>query len=135
MGIRFAILKENSPSCGVHHVHDGYFRNRLVEGMGVTAEVLRHHGVTVMNEEEGLKFLEDYKREMQIKDERTRVAIARESKPESEPEPKPRREERGPKKHFDRGPAVRGYKGKPTGKPYNSKGAGKRPFKKKPTHD
>jgi uncharacterized protein YbbK (DUF523 family) len=42
--IRRAFLKERSPSCGVHNTHaDG----RLVAGPGVTAELLRRHGVAV----------------------------------------------------------------------------------------
>ena len=35
-----ALLKANSPSCGAEHVYDGSFSGRLVEGRGVTAELL-----------------------------------------------------------------------------------------------
>ncbi|MCK6444930.1 MAG: DUF523 domain-containing protein [Planctomycetes bacterium] len=42
--IRRAFLKERSPSCGVRQTHaDG----RLVDGPGVTAELLRRHGIAV----------------------------------------------------------------------------------------
>lgn len=50
-GIRHAILKENSPSCGCHFVYDGSFSRRLVSGRGVTAALLEEHGITVENEE------------------------------------------------------------------------------------
>lgn len=49
-GCTHAILKENSPSCGVSHVHDGTFTGRLVPGEGVTAATLRHAGLTVQSE-------------------------------------------------------------------------------------
>ena len=130
--IRFAILKENSPACGVHRIHNGYFKNTLIEGEGVTAALLRHNGVTIMNEEEGLAFLEEHKRQMQIKAERGRIAEARRNA-ESE-QPKPERSEKPKGKPYQHGPAVRGYQGKPTGKPHNSKG-GRKPFGKKKPFD
>lgn len=51
-GIRVAILKENSPSCGCHNVYDGSFTRRLVSGRGITAALLAAHGITVLNETE-----------------------------------------------------------------------------------
>lgn len=50
-GIRHAILKENSPSCGCHFVYDGSFSKRLIPGRGVTAALLEANGITVENEE------------------------------------------------------------------------------------
>lgn len=41
-GIRRAYLKERSPSCGVRQTH---VEGRLVEGSGVTAELLRRAGI------------------------------------------------------------------------------------------
>lgn len=43
-GVREAFLKERSPSCGVCNTHVG---NRLVEGRGVTAELLARAGIAV----------------------------------------------------------------------------------------
>jgi uncharacterized protein YbbK (DUF523 family) len=43
-GITRAFLKERSPSCGVRNTHAG---GRLVEGPGVTAELLRRNGIAV----------------------------------------------------------------------------------------
>lgn len=43
-GIAHAFLKERSPSCGVHRTHAA---GELVEGPGVTAELLRRAGIEV----------------------------------------------------------------------------------------
>lgn len=48
--IKTAILKENSPSCGCGTVYDGTFSGTLVPGDGVTAELLKAHGITVIGE-------------------------------------------------------------------------------------
>ena len=47
-----AILKENSPSCGVHYVYDGTFSNKKIEGMGKTCELLIKNGIKVYSENE-----------------------------------------------------------------------------------
>ena len=51
-GCRIAILKERSPSCGSHEIYDGSFGGKLLHGMGVTAELLKRHGIRVLSEEE-----------------------------------------------------------------------------------
>ncbi|HBY58963.1 MAG TPA: DUF523 domain-containing protein [Solibacterales bacterium] len=51
-GIRVAILKSRSPSCGNAGVYDGTFQRRLIPGRGVTAELLERHGVRVFSEDE-----------------------------------------------------------------------------------
>jgi len=50
--IRVAVLKENSPSCGVGSIADGGFAGRRIAGSGVTTELLRAHGVQVFSEDE-----------------------------------------------------------------------------------
>ena len=50
--IKIAVLKEYSPSCGTHQVHDGSFSNKLVDGMGVTAKLLKENGIKVYSEEQ-----------------------------------------------------------------------------------
>lgn len=45
-----AILKENSPSCGCGTVYDGTFTGRLVQGNGVTAELLKKNGIVILGE-------------------------------------------------------------------------------------
>jgi uncharacterized protein YbbK (DUF523 family) len=51
-GIRMAVLKARSPSCGNLHNYDGSFSGRKVRGMGVTAAALQRAGVRVFNEEQ-----------------------------------------------------------------------------------
>ena len=51
-GCRFALLKEKSPSCGVHLVHDGTFSGHTVAGQGIAAAMLRAAGVRVFSEAE-----------------------------------------------------------------------------------
>jgi len=50
--IRYAILKQGSPSCGNSRIYDGTFSNIRIAGQGVAAEYLMHHGVQVFNEAE-----------------------------------------------------------------------------------
>lgn len=50
--IPIAILKANSPSCGNQMVYDGSFSGHKVPGEGVTAALLRRHGVQVFNEQQ-----------------------------------------------------------------------------------
>jgi len=49
--IRFALLKESSPSCGSNTIYDGSFSNKKISGEGVTTKLLRRHGVQVFSEE------------------------------------------------------------------------------------
>ena len=46
-GVRRAVLKDGSPSCGVTFVHDGTFRDRHVPGRGVAAAALAEAGVEI----------------------------------------------------------------------------------------
>lgn len=57
-GIKKAILKENSPSCGVNSVYDGTFRKKLVDGNGFLTKELKKLGVRVFSENE----LEEFKK-------------------------------------------------------------------------
>jgi len=50
-GIRIAILKEGSPSCGSGRVFDGTFSGRPVSGDGVTTALLERNGITVFAED------------------------------------------------------------------------------------
>lgn len=45
-----AILKERSPSCGSGRIYDGTFSGTLTDGDGVTAELLKEHGIRVIGE-------------------------------------------------------------------------------------
>lgn len=50
-GVRVAVLKEGSPSCGSHEVHDGRFAGQRIAGTGVTAALLEREGVAVFGED------------------------------------------------------------------------------------
>ena len=47
-----AILKERSPSCGVHSIYDGTFSHKVIDGSGVTTALLKRKGITVYSEDE-----------------------------------------------------------------------------------
>jgi len=44
------ILKANSPSCGCGNIYDGQFSGRLIEGNGLTSQLLLENDVEVYNE-------------------------------------------------------------------------------------
>lgn len=50
--VKFAVLKEKSPSCGKGRVYDGTFSKTLTNGDGVTACLLRNSGIEVFGEGE-----------------------------------------------------------------------------------
>ena len=52
LGIRQAVLKDDSPSCGCRRIYDGTFSDHLVSGQGVTAALLQRNGITVLSEED-----------------------------------------------------------------------------------
>ena len=51
-GIRVAILKDGSPSCGSLFVFDGTFSGRRIAGAGMTTELLRSDGIRVFSEQQ-----------------------------------------------------------------------------------
>lgn len=51
-GIKVAVLTEHSPSCGSTQIYDGSFSGTKRPGAGVTATLLRQHGVRVYGQHE-----------------------------------------------------------------------------------
>lgn len=49
--VKIAILKSKSPSCGFGKVYDGNFNGTVIDGNGVTAELLHENGIEIFNEE------------------------------------------------------------------------------------
>lgn len=49
---QFAILKERSPSCGYGKIYDGTFTGNIIDGNGVTAELLSKNGIKIIGESE-----------------------------------------------------------------------------------
>ena len=48
-GVKEAILKQRSPSCGCGQIYDGTFSKTLIEGDGVLTALLKRNGVKVNN--------------------------------------------------------------------------------------
>ena len=54
--IEGAILKANSPSCGIGQIYDGTFSGKLTEGNVVFAGMLKRLGVEIITEKEKIKW-------------------------------------------------------------------------------
>ena len=52
LGIKRAILKTKSPSCGRGMIYDGTFTGNLKKGNGVTAALLLKHDIKIYNEKD-----------------------------------------------------------------------------------
>lgn len=50
--IRTAVLKSKSPSCGVGIIYDGSFTGRTIPGNGITAELLKQNGISILTEDQ-----------------------------------------------------------------------------------
>lgn len=50
--IKTAILKSKSPSCGKGKIYDGTFSNNLIEGNGITTELLEKNGIKVISSDD-----------------------------------------------------------------------------------
>lgn len=47
-GVKCVILKAKSPSCGCGEIYDGTFSGTLISGDGVTAALLKRHGIEII---------------------------------------------------------------------------------------
>ena len=52
LGVKEAILKQNSPSCGCGKIPDGSFSGRTIKEDGVTAALLKKNGINVLTEDD-----------------------------------------------------------------------------------
>lgn len=50
IGIKKAILKSKSPSCGYGLIYDGNFSGKLIKGNGLTTEILINNAIKVYTE-------------------------------------------------------------------------------------
>ena len=48
--IKYALLKEFSPSCGSTSVYDGHFNGKKISGQGITSKLLIANGIQVFSE-------------------------------------------------------------------------------------
>lgn len=51
-GIKKAIMKDGSPSCGVHYIYDGTFTGNKIEGVGITTRLFLSNNIEVIAETE-----------------------------------------------------------------------------------
>ncbi len=51
-GVKVAVLKANSPSCGSGTIYDGTFTGKKVSGYGVAAKLLKENGIKVYSEQD-----------------------------------------------------------------------------------
>jgi uncharacterized protein YbbK (DUF523 family) len=59
LGIKKAILKQKSPSCGCGKIYDGTFSGKLIKGEGVTTKLLKKNKIKVFTEENFEKILKN----------------------------------------------------------------------------
>ena len=52
LNIKTAILKSKSPSCGKGKIYDGTFSDNLIDGNGITTELLEKHGIKVISSDD-----------------------------------------------------------------------------------
>lgn len=52
LNLKEFIGKSGSPSCGCGHIHDGSFSGMMKVGNGVTAALLKRHGIRLVPEED-----------------------------------------------------------------------------------
>ena len=55
--IKYAILKENSPSCGFGSIYDGCFNKNKISGNGITADLLFKNDIVILNENNFKEFI------------------------------------------------------------------------------
>jgi len=51
-GVKKALLKAKSPSCGYLKIYDGTFNNNLIAGNGITAKALIENGFEILTEKD-----------------------------------------------------------------------------------
>ena len=55
--IKLSLLKSNSPSCSNKQIYDGTFTSTKIDGLGVTAKLLKENEVAIYNESQIKEFL------------------------------------------------------------------------------
>jgi uncharacterized protein YbbK (DUF523 family) len=48
--IKYALLKDGSPSCGNTYIYDGTFKNNKIDGIGITTKLLKSRNIKIYNE-------------------------------------------------------------------------------------
>lgn len=134
LGIKLAIMKQNSPACGSKKIHNGLFDGKLVDGEGIACARLRKAGIRVIDEEEAVQMLQKL-RENKLQRETAKLEPKEEKKIETE-DKKETKAEAKPKRSFRAKGDFKGFPKKGFGDnkaPFDRKGGhgGKPGFKKK----
>lgn len=66
--VAFAVMKQDSPSCGSKYIYDGTFTDTKIEGQGLAVELLRNAGFKVFAEED-LEEAQAYLESLETQDE------------------------------------------------------------------
>ena len=61
-GIKVAILKEGSPSCGSEYIYDGSFSGKKIKGEGITTFLLKENGIEVISDEDYIDRIYKYEK-------------------------------------------------------------------------
>ena len=48
--IKYALLKDGSPSCGNTYIYDGTCKNNKIDGIGITTKLLQSRNIKIYNE-------------------------------------------------------------------------------------
>ncbi len=56
LGIKKAILKSKSPSCGIDEIYDGSFSDKVVAGQGVTAKLLEESNLKLYSDKQSIVY-------------------------------------------------------------------------------
>ncbi|MEM0007176.1 MAG: DUF523 domain-containing protein [Candidatus Bathyarchaeia archaeon] len=51
-GVKEAVLKQGSPSCGCGRIYNGTFSGKTMKGDGITTALLKKHGIKVITEDD-----------------------------------------------------------------------------------
>lgn len=62
-GVKLALMKERSPSCGAGEIYDGTFTHTRISGDGTASELLKAHDIAVYGESRIQELIERLKEE------------------------------------------------------------------------
>ena len=52
LNVKKALLKAKSPSCGLNKIYDGTFSGKIIDGDGITVQLLKKNNITIITEKD-----------------------------------------------------------------------------------
>ena len=52
LNVKTALLKAKSPSCGLNKIYDGTFSGKIIDGDGITVQLLKKNNITIITEKD-----------------------------------------------------------------------------------